>query len=99
MNNIEARKEFIEAGALKLIGESIYEQLTTEEKQVINFVAETGKINVSDANRLLHREWQTARNILRGLSERGIMMRISKSGKPRDPSAHFILRKSHEQSE
>lgn len=92
-NNIEARKEFLDAGAIKLIGESVYEQLSAQEKQVINFVAEKGSINVSDANRLLHRDWQTARRILQGLAERKILMRRAKSDKLRDPSAHYVLRR------
>jgi len=92
-NNIEARKEFVDAGALKLIGESLYEQLAAEEKQIINFVAEKGSINVSDANRLLHRDWQTARGILQRLADRQILMRRAKSGKARDPSAHYLLRR------
>ena len=60
-NNIEARKEFVEAGALKLIGEAVYEQLDQAENLVINFVAEKGHINVFDANRLLRTDWQKAK--------------------------------------
>jgi ATP-dependent DNA helicase RecG len=92
-NNIEARKEFVEAGALKLIGESVYEQLSQEEKQVINFLAEKSRINVSDANRLLQKDWQTAKRTLDDLEKRGILMRRSRTGKPRDPSAHYVLRR------
>jgi ATP-dependent DNA helicase RecG len=92
-NNIEARKEFVEAGALKLIGESVYEQLNQEEKQIINFIAEKGRINVSDANRLLQKDWQTAKRTLDDLAGRTVLMRRSRTGKPRDPSAHYVLRR------
>jgi ATP-dependent DNA helicase RecG len=92
-NNIEARKEFVEAGALKLIGEGVYEQLNQEEKQVINFIAEKARINVSDANRLLQKDWQTAKRTLDDLAARGILMRRSRTNKPRDPSAHYVLRR------
>ncbi len=78
-NNVEARKEFVDAGALKLLGEGVYEQLSGPEKQVINFLAEKGSINVSDANRLLHRDWQTAKRILQGLVHRQILMRRAKT--------------------
>lgn len=61
------------------------EQLSADEKQIINFVAEKGQINVSDANRLLHRDWQTARGLLQGLAARQILLRRAKSSKPRDP--------------
>jgi ATP-dependent DNA helicase RecG len=92
-NNIDARKEFVEAGALKLLGEAVYEELSQLEKQVINFIAEKGHINVSDANRLLQKDWQTARKILDGLATRDILARRSRTNKPRDPSARYVLRR------
>ena len=91
-NNVEARKEFVEAGALKILGESVYEDSSSEEKMVINFLAENGKINVSDANRILGRDWQTAKVVLETLAARKIVLRRSKTGKDRDPSAHYVLR-------
>ena len=92
-NNIEARKEFVEAGALKLLGESVYEQLSTEQKTVINFIADKGRINVSDANRVLGKDWHTAKEILEELATRKILLRRTKTGKERDPSAHYVLRR------
>jgi ATP-dependent DNA helicase RecG len=92
-NNIDARKEFVEAGALKLLGEAVYEELSQLEKQVINFIAEKGHINVSDANRLLQKNWQTARKILDGLVTRNILARRSRTNKPRDPSARYVLQR------
>jgi ATP-dependent DNA helicase RecG len=92
-NNIEARKEFVEAGALKLIGEAVYEQLDQAQKLVINVVAEKGHINVSDANRLLGKDWQTAKRILDSLVNKNILVRFSRTNKPRDPSARYILRR------
>lgn len=92
-NNIEARKEFVDSGALKIIGQTVYEQLSQDEKQVINFIAEKSAINVSDANRLLHRDWHTAKKILENLVTRGILMRRSKTNKERDSSAKYVLRR------
>ena len=92
-NNIEARKEFVDSGALKIIGQTVYEQLSKDEKQVINFIAEKNAINVSDANRLLHRDWHTAKKILESLVTRGILMRRSKTNKERDSQARYVLRR------
>lgn len=92
-NNIEARKEFVEAGALKLIGEAVYEQLEQNEKQIINFVAERGHINVSDVNRLLRKDWATSKKILDQLVTKKILVRNSRTNKPRDPSARYVLRR------
>jgi hypothetical protein len=46
---------------------------------------EKSAINVSDANRLLHRDWHTAKKILESLVTRGILMRRSKTNKPGFP--------------
>lgn len=92
-NNIEARKEFVEAGALRVIGETVYESLSQEEKQIINLIAEKSAIHVSDANRLINRDWHTAKNILEGLVDRGILMRRSKSNKERDSQARYVLKR------
>ena len=93
-NNVEARKIFVEAGALELLGESIYERLSSEEEIVINFLADKGKINVSDANRVFRKDWHTSKEILEGLAKRKILLRRSKTGKERGPSAHYILKRS-----
>lgn len=90
-NNIEARKEFVEAGALKLLGEAVYEKLDGREKLIINFVAERGHINVSDANRILNKDWATAKKILDGLVNKEVLIR--RSTKQRDPSSRYILRR------
>jgi ATP-dependent DNA helicase RecG len=91
-NNVEARKEFVDASALKLIGQQTYEKLSRYEKDVINFVAEKNSINVSDANRLLHKDWQTSKSILQGLVDKQILMRRAKSEKARS-SSHYVLRR------
>ena len=91
-NNVEARKEFVEAGALKLLGENVYEDLSTDEKMIINFLADRGKINVSDTNRILGKDWHTAKSVLEDLAARKILVRRSKTGKTRDPSAHYTLK-------
>jgi ATP-dependent DNA helicase RecG len=91
-NAIEARKEFVDAGAMKLIGEQVFDSLTPDEKQVINFVAEHGRINVSDANRILNRDWHTAKGVLEGLMARQILHRHAKSAKPRS-MAFYLLRR------
>ena len=96
-NNIEARKEFVDASALKLIGEQIYSQLSNEEKNIINFIAEKGHINVSDTNRLLHKDWGASKGILQGLVDRQILMRLAKSSKARS-SANYVLRRPEDSS-
>lgn len=92
-NNIEARKEFVDAGALKILGEKIYDGLSQQEKQIINYIAEHSTMNVTDANRLLHIDWQTAKKLLEGLVAREILTRRSQTGKERDPKARYTLKR------
>lgn len=92
-NDVHARKEFIDTKALKLIGKEIYEQLNADEKQVVNYLAERGRANVTDIMRLLHREWGTAKRIMSRLTDRGVLLRMSKSSHGRDSTAHYVLRR------
>lgn len=92
-NNIEARKVFIDEDAINLIGRSIFETLSDDEKMIINCIAEKGFINVSDANRLLHRDWRTAKNKLEGLVAKGALVKRAKTGVKRDPSTRYVLRR------
>jgi len=98
-NDIHARKEFIDTKALKLIGREKYEKLTSDEKQVVNYLAERDKANVTDVVRLIHREWGTAKRILSRLADKGIVLRISKTSRGRDTSAHYVLRRNTELSQ
>lgn len=92
-NNFEARKTFVDASAAKVLGEALFSKLEPREKMVVNYVAENGVVNVSDANRVLQCDWRTARNVLDRLTEKGVLERVS-SGRDRDPKAHYRLRET-----
>lgn len=92
-NNFEARKTFVDASAAKVLGEALFSKLEPREKMVVNYVAENGAVNVSDANRVLQCDWRTARNVLDRLAERGVLERVS-SGRDRDPKTHYRLRET-----
>ncbi len=49
-NSIEHRRTFLNSGAANVVGAALYETLTEHERLVINFVAEQGKISVSDTS-------------------------------------------------
>ncbi len=83
---------FLDEDAAKLIGEAIFGSLDEQEKVVINFIAEKGNINVSDANRVLHKDWRTAKNILDRLVKKNVLERRS-TGKMRDPQARYVLKR------
>jgi ATP-dependent DNA helicase RecG len=92
-NNIEARKVFSDEDAINIIGKAVFETLTDDERMIINYIAEKGYMNVSDANRLLHRDWRTAKNRLEALVEKGVLFKRSKTGKKQDPSSRYLLKR------
>jgi ATP-dependent DNA helicase RecG len=96
-NNIAARKVFVDSDAAKLIGEAIFRTLSEDERQVINYLAEKGFINVSEAQRLTGRSWPYARKLMRRLHEKGIVDH-SHSGAERDPQAVFRLVSDHKKT-
>ena len=91
-NNNEARKVFLDEDAMKIIGEAVFNSLSENEKTIINFIAERGKISVSDANRILQKDWRTAKNILERLVKKDVIGRRS-TGKVRDPKARYVLKR------
>jgi hypothetical protein len=44
---LEARKIFLDEDAVNLIGHTLFETLTNDERMIINYIAEKGYMNVS----------------------------------------------------
>ena len=66
--------------------------LTPDERKIVNYVIEHGRINVRDALRILSTTyWHTAKARLTSLVSRGIMDFVSQ--KLRDPNSYYILAK------
>lgn len=90
-NNVKDRSNSLDSDAYKALGESIAFSLTPEERKVVNYLIEHGKINVSGALRILTTtRWHTARDLLRDLESRGILDYIT-TGKTRDAHSHYRL--------
>jgi ATP-dependent DNA helicase RecG len=94
-NDIQKRKLWSDEDSMKVLGQSLFEQLTDEERQVVNYVIEYGKINTSDAQRLTQFSWPRSSRMLHRLVQRGVLSHVKNvaPGKERDPNAHFVLRK------
>lgn len=92
-NNVEARKTFLDANVADLIGRKMYEALTEEEKLLINFGSEEGKISISDAVRLTGKARVEAKEILESLVERKILELRAKTGKLNESSKRYVLRR------
>lgn len=98
-NDIANRTNSLDSEAYKVLGEAMAFTLSPDERKIVNYVIEHGRINASDALRILSTTyWHTARKRLQGLVTRGILEFVSVQH--RDPKAHYILarRSSGEES-
>jgi ATP-dependent DNA helicase RecG len=89
-NDIANRTNSLDSEAYKVLGEALAFTLNPDERKIVNYVIEHGRINASDALRILSTTyWHTAKARLQGLVKRGILEFISI--KQRDPKAHYVL--------
>jgi ATP-dependent DNA helicase RecG len=93
-NSAKQRVAWIDSDASRVIGEELSRDLTDEERQIVNYAAERGKINVSDCQRILPsiKTWHAAKKILESLVRKGILIYIARTDISRDAHAHFKLK-------
>lgn len=91
-NDVANRTNSLDSEAYKALGEAIAFSLDSDERRIVNYVIEHGRINASDALRILSTTyWHTANAKLKRLVERNILDFVSK--KHRDPKSHYTLSK------
>jgi len=91
-NDIKQRREWVDSNASHIIGEAKARDLGPDEHRAVNFVAEHGRINVSEFMRLTRRSWKSSKKCLMRLAKAEIFTHVHKRGKDRDPEAHFTLK-------
>lgn len=91
-NKVDARKTFVDEGAIEVLGKTILEGLETSERLIVNYLAEHGKINVTQAHSLLQCSWRKARSVLNGLVDKGLCERVIRN--ERDAQAFYRLEKA-----
>jgi ATP-dependent DNA helicase RecG len=91
-NHIKQRKVWVDSDVSQILGEALARNLTIEEKRVLNFVAEMGKINVSQCHRLIATtaKWHSADRLLKKMKARGLLTYVS-DGKIRSNKSHYVL--------
>ncbi len=96
-NDVANRINSLDSEAYKSLGEAIAFSLDSDERRIVNYVIEHGKINASDALRILSTTyWHTAKAKLKRLVDRGVLDFIS--NKQRDPKSHYVLRKKEDKA-
>jgi ATP-dependent DNA helicase RecG len=91
-NNTKQRRLWVDADVAQLLGAQVAHSLSPEEKRCVNFCGENGKINVTDAVRLVGGDWEAMKKMLERLVTREILERRYGSGVERDPKAAYYLR-------
>lgn len=91
-NDIKQRKVWVDADVAELLGAQLAQQLTEDQKRCLNSVAEHGYINVSDAQRLTGKTWETAKKTLMSLVDKNILEHTHRDDLERDPKARFTLK-------
>jgi ATP-dependent DNA helicase RecG len=77
-NRIKQRKVWVDTDVTSLLGEALSRNLSKEEKRILNFVAEHGKINVTQCHRLIPglAKWHSAKKLLMKLVEKGLLKHV-----------------------
>jgi len=91
-NNITARKVWVDADVASIIGAAIADSLSVSEKQVLNYVAVHGTINISQTQRLTGHAQLTSIKLLKALEQKGILTYVRRKGLKTDVKAHYTLR-------
>jgi ATP-dependent DNA helicase RecG len=92
-NNIKERAVWVDSEVSSIVGERILKSLSQHEQRAINFAAQYGAVSVSEVQRLTGRTWPSAKKLLVGLVDKGILDHKVRAKLDRDPQARFILRK------
>ena len=92
-NDVRQRRVWVDSDITAIVGDVITKDLTEDEKRLINFAAEYGAISVTDAQRLTHRSWSSAKRMLQKLVIKKILEYRSRTDIIRDPQARFYIRR------
>lgn len=92
-NSVKQRKAWVDADASKVLDEAIAQNLSVEEKRIVNFVAEHGSINVTQCHRIIPSvsKWHGAKRLLQKMVQRGILKHVHSPTVVRDSRSYYAL--------
>lgn len=92
-NHIKQRGVWVDADVTRVLGENLANSLTSDEKRVLNFVAEHGRINVTQCHRLITAigKWHSAKKLLEQLVSKQLLVHVHSATVERDAKAHYVL--------
>jgi ATP-dependent DNA helicase RecG len=92
-NQYKQRKVLVDVDVTRILGDALAKNLSAYEKRVLNFVAEHGKINVTQCHRLVPSlpKWHSAKRFLQKLADKGLLVHVHSPIIKRDASAYYKL--------
>jgi ATP-dependent DNA helicase RecG len=93
-NNIKLRNQWIDLAATRVLHSKAYKDLDPIDLRILNYVAEHGKINVSQCQKLLGASgmrWQRVKKILTSMVVRGLLAHHHHPTIERDSHASYQL--------
>lgn len=91
-NNFRKRKPWVDSDVVEIVGMTLAQQLSEDEKRVLAFIAENGEISVTDSMHLTKRSWPASKKLLERLVRKGILSHNKKNPDiDRDPFARYVL--------
>ena len=90
-NNVEHRKVWLDSDVSKIVGEALFRTLSEHEIRLVNYVADFGRISVTDGVRITGKAWESCKAILNGLCEKGALRHVHRKDILRDSKAHYVL--------
>ena len=90
-NDVEHRRQFVDSDAFHILGEALAKSLDGPSLRLVNYIAENGQMNATDAMRVGGIRWHAAKKILNTLTERGILEHVKNPKVDRDRHQHWRL--------
>ncbi len=92
-NNAEHRRKTTKVDVSEYYGATVSKTLSEEEKQILDIAIRNGDINVSEAQRVIGRTWDTCKKRLEKLKKKGLLDYVYDKKLTRDPNAKYIPKK------
>jgi ATP-dependent DNA helicase RecG len=91
-NNITHREQWVDKDVSDIVGQLVAQSLSEDERRIIARMAENGKVDITEAQKLTGKGWGASKKMLEGLCTKKITERVSRF--TRDPKAHYRLKQS-----
>jgi ATP-dependent DNA helicase RecG len=90
-NDLISRKLAAESEAYSKVSPELLASLAPEERQILQFMAQSGEMNITSASLLINRSWPTTSKIMSQLVDLGLVEVSTKQGRSRDSTKTYRL--------